>query len=99
MSSLSTIDKNKFFNELNKVGYVTISNLMSSTSLDYVNKVLHENLDVEELQRKKAINKFSGIAYREYWKTIGLKKDRRTKNFWFSYLISIILENLINPLK
>ena len=53
MSSLSLIDKNKFFDELNKVGYVTINNLMSSTSLDYVNEVLHKNLNVEELQRKK----------------------------------------------
>ena len=53
MSSLSSIDKNKFFDELNKVGYVTINNLMSSTSLDYVNEVLHKNLNVEELQRKK----------------------------------------------
>lgn len=53
MNPLSTIDKNKFFNELNEVGYITINNLMSSSSLDYVNKVLHENLKLEELHRKK----------------------------------------------
>lgn len=53
MNSLPIKDKDKFFNELNKFGYVTISNLMDSASLDYANTVLQEKLNVEELQREK----------------------------------------------
>ena len=77
MSSLSSIDKNKFFDELNKVGYVTINNLMSSTSLDYVNEVLHKNLNVEELQRKK----ISGLSMGN----LAIKSCFLHQKLWYFY--------------
>ena len=53
MSSLPIKDKDKFFNELNKFGYVTINSLMDSASLDYANKALHKKFNFKELQKKK----------------------------------------------